>query len=59
MKINTELVAPAEHIIDDAYDVFPNIDDETAQKIVEFAQAYIRHAVEVTLEFPGWFAEEE
>ena len=53
--INTNMVAPGEHIIDDVYDTFPNIDDAMAQKIVEFTQAYIRVAVEVALESPEWF----
>jgi hypothetical protein len=59
MNINTDLIAHAEHILDDVYDTFPNIDDATAQKIVEFVQAYIKGAVEITLESPEWFAEKE
>jgi|LakMenE01Jun11ns_1017448.scaffolds.fasta_scaffold8342850_2 hypothetical protein len=53
--INTDLIAHSEHIIDDVYSTFDNIDDATAQKIVEFTQAYIKAAVEIALESPEWF----
>lgn len=59
-KINTDLVAHGEHIMDDLFECFPNIKDkELASKLVEFVQSYIAAAVEITLDNSEWFTDKE
>jgi hypothetical protein len=55
MKINTQLVAHAEHISEDLASEFPDLDDATINKLVEFVETYIKSAVEIALENPKWF----